>query len=95
MELVEVHHIEAAERHPIEEDRPHTVPLIGRPEEADDLRRRVPPVDPHCADPDPLQLVGGRDDDRRQRGVPLAAAERSIIHARDAEVRLRKGPPQG
>lgn len=91
---VEVENVESPEHGPVEEESPDPIERTERAHESGHPGRPVCPVHPDPTGSDRLHIGRSRYDDRRDRGVAVAARERPIVHPHDAGMRLREGSPQ-
>jgi hypothetical protein len=93
MDRVQIEDVEPADDRTIQEDRADPLQGTDLPEEPDDAGGPVRPVDADPADPDRLQLLGKRDDHRRDRGVAVPAGEGSVVDGGHARVGFPERAP--
>jgi len=94
VQTIQVDDVESADGDPVEEEhaRVRDVPVCF--EEPDDPVGGVVPVDADSSDGDRLEVLGGGDDDRGDRRVPLSAVERPVVDSDDPHVGLLERPTQ-
>jgi hypothetical protein len=91
---VEVQDVEPADHRAIEEDGPDPLDPAGRAHERHHPGRAVATVDADPREPYRFHALRSRDDDRRDRSVPVASGERSVVDAHDPGMRLTERSPQ-
>lgn len=94
VEPVKVDDVEPGDDDTVQEDRPHPFRRKYLGEERADPFGGVPAVDGRDARARRFQLLGERDDDRRDDAAPVAPRERAVVDRRDPRVRLGEGATQ-
>jgi len=94
VEVVEVDDVEASHHRAVQQDGVEPFEPAGGPDEPQDLRRPVAPVDPHAADANRLDAVRGRDGHGGDRGPAVRPEKGPVVDADHAYVHLRESRTQ-